>query len=185
MQALKTRNAKSGIACLLAASMCELVSATLALGLLIPLQVGLAVDADPDIDLLEIADSLRHFVWGYAVAGALMAALAALVWRRGGKTWARIVTASALAPYTVFHLALGPADPHPLDHRYTGWYVETTGWLMGTAGLLHLVGTVLVLLTPSTRQDGHTAVAENSTAAENTGVTGNIGVPLPEMTKHH
>ncbi|MET8051524.1 hypothetical protein ABZU75_28375 [Streptosporangium sp. NPDC005286] len=153
MRGWRKRRAGWAVVCLLAASVCELAIAAGALALLLR------------VDPWKITvDNLQWYMWSYAAASVVTLALAALVWRRGGTTRARVVAALGVAPYTGFYLLFGLLMAGAGALEDVRWYSDMVMRLAGVAGLFYLAGAILILLAGGARH------GRCSQAAENTGV---------------
>ncbi|MGW0594637.1 hypothetical protein [Streptosporangium sp. NPDC002607] len=155
--------AGGAVLCLLAASVGELVIAVGALVLLPPLQQELTASYGVDPLQGRTVDHLQWYMWGYAAAGVITLAVAALVWRRGGTAGARAVAVLSLAPCTMLYLLLGLLVGL-LGEEHVGWYSDMVLWLAGVAGLFYLAGVILIFLA------GGAHHGRRLHAAENTGV---------------
>ncbi|WP_283135849.1 hypothetical protein [Rhizohabitans arisaemae] len=156
------------VACLLAASVCGLAVTACSLVLMPSARrrvadelAGLIVD----YYARDVLDSLWDQLWVCAVVGAVAAALAALVWRRGGTPGVRAVVALVAAPYTTLpFFGLGELADLRLRYDpgvdYVGWYVDVSWWLVIGSVLCYLAGTTLLVFTEAARRGGLPRAAE-------------------------
>ncbi|GIH93643.1 hypothetical protein ACFFMN_21130 [Planobispora siamensis] len=145
--------------CLLAASVCELAVAGISLVLMsgvraeqeAQLRIGDGTSPYDDLALSK----LEYFLWSFGAAGVITLTLAVLVWRRGGSPGVRVVVGTGLVPYAMFCCVSGIVSFFRVNEFLSG-YSHATLWTMIAAGLLYLVGTVLLLFAGSgARPDGH------------------------------
>ncbi|MEU0479323.1 hypothetical protein ABZ260_09095 [Streptosporangium sp. NPDC006013] len=172
MRGWRTRRAGRAAMCLLAASVCELAIAAVALVLLPPLQRELAAGYKPgygvDTSLEITVSSLQWYMWSYAVAGVVTLAMAVLAWRRAGSAGARAVVVLGLGPYTVLYLLFGLLAPETglrIREGQVGRYSDMVPWLAAAAGLLYLAGAILIFLAGAVRHAGRPRAADDTGVA--------------------
>ncbi|GAA3440864.1 hypothetical protein [Planomonospora venezuelensis] len=143
------RSTKSAALCLLASALCQLAVAGAGLALMPGLRAELEEQertGDGTSFFTEFAlGKTEDFLWAFSAAGAVTLALASMVRWRGGTRAARSAMAVSLLPGTVFGLVQAFSALFRAEETLTG-YSYTTAWLTGAAWLLHLAGTVLLLL---------------------------------------